>query len=262
MNGIRYQQELIQPSMCLDEMFNHKWLKFNRDFFREKVNESSEDLNFDKKKFIGLDILDVYYPKVTSEGLKDFTSQYSIPFYTTVDYLKRYDFRKYFFEFFDQLQLLQNGGSAFPNETLSIMNDKQHYFSKWNKNFTMFNYKIDRRKLLEFERINCYLLKKDLKDEVLNTIGTGKNESGIEPNLIIINFSKNTKLNLWDFDGNKYNLDGVINLVHGSDHITISHTKSSEIELVFYCWLNVCENHYTKFILDMLLFSYSIWRKK
>ena len=153
MNGIRYQQELIQPSMCLDEMFNHKWLKFNRDFFREKVNESSEDLNFDKKKFIGLDILDVYYPKVTSEGLKDFTSQYSIPFYTTVDYLKRYDFRKYFFEFFDQLQLLQNGGSAFPNETLSIMNDKQHYFSKWNKNFTMFNYKIDRRKLLEFERL-------------------------------------------------------------------------------------------------------------
>ena len=52
MNGIRYQQELIQPSMCLDEMFNHKWLKFNRDFFREKVNESSEDLNFDKKNLL------------------------------------------------------------------------------------------------------------------------------------------------------------------------------------------------------------------
>ena len=47
------------------------------------------------------------------------------------------------------------------------MNDKQHY-SVNGTTLTMFNYKIDRRKLLE-RKDKLYLLKKDLNDEVLNT---------------------------------------------------------------------------------------------
>jgi hypothetical protein len=261
MNGIRYQKKLIQPSMCLDEMFNQEWLKQNEKAFLKKVN-GFEDFDFSNDKFLGTNVLEVYYPHHNKDRIVDFNSMGAIPFFNSVKNRNGFEFVKYFFEFFTQLENLQNGGTSFADRNLSIMNDKQHYESDWPVSFGMFNYKIDRQKLLEFESIICYLLKEELQDEVLNLPGSGKSPSSIEPNFIIINFSKNTKFSVWDFDNNRYDVDGVVNLFHGSDHITATHKKSSEIELVFYCWLNVCENHYTKFILDMLLFSYSIWRNK
>ena len=283
MNGIRFQNKLIQASLCLDELFDKIWLDdsekhflnvISKDYFIDMqqnldITDHTYEYLYRDKKYYPLpnklcrsfDVLNAFtqsdrHPPVRSIDSGNWSSGDTFLFPTSKFIVENI---MDFFVDFQRLSNAINGGAEYKHP-YSILNKKLNYEDE-----LMFSHAFDKNPILVFEDICGWVIYGEPHDYILDSTnklgGVYKGENYKRgPDNILINFSKNTDVYVLDGDTKHY-LKGRVNLIN-KDIIGFDHRGSTEIETIFMVGLNSCEHMLTRFFISMLLFSYSLWSKK